>query len=137
VRLLEESATDRDADRIRVARQPWKEGLVMKDSRPLGWASVAIAGIALAGLACGATAHASASKPGKVKAKQITCEEFLALGTDVQPRVVYWIEGYSKAGRPEAAEIDLDALERPVAMVVTECQRAPKATLWEKVKKYL
>jgi hypothetical protein len=106
----------------------------MKDSRPLGWASVAIAGIALAGLACGATAHASASKPGKVKAKQITCEEFLALGTDVQPRVVYWIEGYSKAGRPEAAEIDLDALERPVAMVVTgdpaRASRSCRSSSW-------
>lgn len=109
----------------------------MKNSKSFGWTSLTIVGIALAGLACGATAHASASKPEKVKPKEMTCEDFLALGTDVQPRVVYWIEGYSKAGRPEEAEIDFEALDRPVVMAVTECQRAPKATLWEKVKKYL
>jgi hypothetical protein len=90
-------------------------------------------GIAVAALCVGVAAQAAK----KVNPKQITCEEFLALGTEVQPQVVYWLEGYSKAGKPEAAEIDVDALEQPVTMVVTDCRTAPKATLWEKVKKHL
>lgn len=84
----------------------------------------------LAALAIGPAAHARS-----VKAKDITCEEFLALGTDVQPQVVYWIEGVSRSGTPETAELDLDAVERPVAVVVTACRKAPEATLWEKVEK--
>jgi hypothetical protein len=91
------------------------------------------ASFALAALTVGVAAHAAK----KVNAKDMTCEEFLALGHEVQPRVVYWLEGYSVSGKPEAAEIDVDALERPVTMVVADCRAAPKATLWEKIKKHL
>ncbi len=88
--------------------------------------------VALATLGLGAAAYAAST----VKPKEMTCEEFLALGTEVQPRVVYWMEGYSKSGKPEDAEIDMDALERPVAVVVTECRKAPRSTVWEKLKQY-
>lgn len=91
------------------------------------------ASLALAATSVGVAAHAAK----KVNAKEMTCEEFLALGTEVQPRVVYWLEGYSKAGKPEAAEIDVDAIEQPVTMVVTDCRTAPKATVWEKIKRHL
>jgi len=73
----------------------------------------------------------------KIKPREMTCRDFLALGTEDQPRVVYWLEGFSKSGKPEGAEIDLDSLQRPVAMVVTECRQAPKATLWQKLKEHL
>jgi hypothetical protein len=92
--------------------------------------------VALAALGLGSAAHAS-TPAKKVKAKEMTCEEFLALGTEVQPRVVYWLEGYTQSGKAEDGEIDVDAIERPVAMVVTECHKAPKATLMEKLKAHL
>jgi acid stress chaperone HdeA len=91
--------------------------------------------VALVALGIAAASHA-AKKTGKLNAKELTCEEFLALGTEVQPRVVYWLEGYSKSGQLDDAEIDVDALERPVAMVVTECHKAPKASLLEKIERY-
>jgi len=86
--------------------------------------------IALVALGVGSAAYASQ----KVKPKKITCEDFLALGTEAQPRVVYWLEGFSKSGKLEDEEIDVDPMESPVAVVVTECHKAPKATLWEKLE---
>jgi hypothetical protein len=91
--------------------------------------------IALMALGIG-TAALAAKKSEKMKAKEFTCEEFLTLGTEVQPRVVYWLDGLSKSGKLEEAEVDVDAFERPVAMVVTQCHKTPKATVLEKVKKY-
>lgn len=88
--------------------------------------------VALVTIGLGTVAHAAK----KVKAREMTCQEFLELGTEVQPRVVYWLEGYSKSGKLEDAEIDVESFERPVGMIVTDCRAAPKATLWEKVKKY-
>ena len=88
--------------------------------------------VVLAALGLGLVAHSAE----KVKAKEMTCEEFLALGHEVQPRVVYWLEGYSKSGKLEDAEIDVDALERPIAMVVTECHKAPKSSLLKKIEAY-
>jgi hypothetical protein len=103
-------------------------------SAPFGRKSVIGLVVAASALAIGAVAYAS--KPAaKVKAKEMTCEEFLALGTDVQPRVVYWLEGFTQSGKAEDAEIDVDAIERPVAVVVTECHEAPKATLLEKLER--
>lgn len=98
---------------------------------------VIAAAFALAALGLGSVAHATRDRHQKIKPRQMTCRDFLALGTEDQPRVVYWLEGYSKSGKPEDAEIDLDSLQRPVAMVVTECRQAPKATLWQKLKRHL
>jgi hypothetical protein len=101
-----------------------------------GIVAVATLGLATASLAAGShdTKDGKTAKP--MKAKEITCEQFLDLGTEVQPHVVYWLEGYSKAGKPEDAEIDVEELERPVTVVVTECRNTPKATVWEKIEKY-
>ncbi len=90
-------------------------------------------GVAIGVLGMGMTAHAAK----KLKPEEITCEDFLALGTEVQPHVVYWLEGYSASGKLEEAELDVDALDRPVAMLVTECHEAPKATVWQKIKDHL
>jgi len=91
--------------------------------------------VALAALGLGSVSHA-ANTSKKVKAKEMTCEEFLALGDEVQPHVVYWLDGYSKSGKLEDEDIGIDAFERPIAMVVTECHKTPKATLMQKIKKY-
>lgn len=90
--------------------------------------------LALATLAWGGSAQAA--KSTTPNAKNMTCEQFLALGEEIQPRVVYWIDGYSKSGKLEKSEVDVRSFERPVAVVVTACKKAPKATVWETVKKH-
>lgn len=88
--------------------------------------------VAFAALGLGSVAYAGQ----KVKAKEMTCEEFLTLGDEVQPRVVYWLDGYSKSGKLEDREIDVESFDRPIAMVVTECRKAPKASLVKKIEDY-
>ena len=72
----------------------------------------------------------------KVKPETLTCEEFLALGEDVRPRVVYWIDGYSKSGKLTAEGVDEEAFTRPIAVIVDECKKTPKETLWQKIKSH-
>lgn len=72
----------------------------------------------------------------KKKVSEITCEEFLALGSEVQPRVVYWIEGFNRSGTPETVEIDVNGFEAPVDAVIEACQKEPKAKLWTLATKY-
>ena len=72
----------------------------------------------------------------KKKVTEITCEEFLALGSDVQPRVVYWIEGFNRKGIPEEVTIDLGQFEQPVDALITSCQNEPQVKLWPQVTAY-
>jgi len=55
----------------------------------------------------------------------MTCEEFLALGEEVRPRAVYWIEGYSQSGE-KVESVRIDAFARPITTVVEECKKTPK-----------
>lgn len=68
----------------------------------------------------------------KVKPEKITCEEFLSIDENVQPSVVYWLQG--KSGDIDA--IDVEEHQRPVAYVVTECYKEKTASVWDKVKDY-
>jgi hypothetical protein len=34
------------------------------------------------------------------------------------------------------AEVDVAYFDRPITAVITECKEEPKASLWDKVKKY-
>ena len=79
--------------------------------------------------------HPAGAAGGK-KPSEWTCQDFLAVDDDVKPQVVYWMEGYNKAGKPEAAEVDVDYFDRPITTVITECKKEPKASLWDKVKNY-
>jgi HdeA/HdeB family protein len=84
--------------------------------------------VALSLSAC-ATAHsAKTANPPKM-----TCEEFLALGSDVQPRAVAWLDGYSKGKLREQdiGEIDVD---RQIDVLVVACKQDPKVTLWDKMR---
>jgi hypothetical protein len=70
----------------------------------------------------------------KLKPVEMTCEDFLALGSDVQPEVAYWLDGYNRKTKTEveaAGEVDL---ERDVAVLVESCKPTPKAPLWQRVK---
>lgn len=74
---------------------------------------------------------AATHKPAKM-----TCEEFAALDDTVKPKVVYWAEGFNRKGKPVDAVVDIDATDKLVPMLVTECKETPKATFWQKIKKH-
>jgi hypothetical protein len=84
-------------------------------------------------------AVAAAAQAGqKFKPKQISCEEFLTLDEQVQPRAVYYVAGYNSAGNLTADEVETDVLVKPVAVgVLEDCKKEPKATLWSKIKSKL
>ena len=71
----------------------------------------------------------------KVKPVKMTCEEFLALDSDVQPEVAYWLAGYDAASKTDVDDSGEVDLETDTAVLVQECKPAPKASLWEKIKK--
>jgi acid stress chaperone HdeA len=87
-------------------------------------------------LAWGAAALAADQTTKKIKPETLTCEEFLALGEDERPRVVYWIDGYTNSGKLAAEGIGVETFKRPIAVIVDECKKTPKETLWQKIKSY-
>jgi hypothetical protein len=79
-----------------------------------------------------------AKMPGgkkKVKPVAMTCEEFLALSSDVQPEVAYWLAGYNAAKHKEVAAAGEVDLETDTAVLIEECKPAPKESLWDRIKK--
>jgi len=70
----------------------------------------------------------------KVKPVKMTCDEFMALGKDVQPEVAYFLDGYSRKGKTNVALAGEVDLERDTAVFVEICKPAPKESLWAKIK---
>ena len=77
---------------------------------------------------------AAQAQSEKLDLKGLTCERFLDLDTAVQPRYVYWLDGYTQAGN-EVYEVDTDWMAKPVVDVVTECKRDPGQTAADAVEK--
>jgi hypothetical protein len=50
--------------------------------------------------------------------------------------VVYWAEGFNHKGKPKDAIIDIDRTDKLVPVLITECQKTPKASFWQKVKSH-
>ena len=73
----------------------------------------------------------------KVKPVKMTCDEFMALGKDVQPEVAYFLDGYSRKGKTDVAMAGEVDLERDTAVFVEICKPAPKESLWAKIKSKL
>src|SRR5205823_42964 len=69
------------------------------------------------------------NKEKTIKPETITCEEFLAMDKDVQPLVVYWIDGYENSGDAKTEGVVIHIFERPISTVVSECKKAPKDAL--------
>jgi hypothetical protein len=74
---------------------------------------------------------------GDMKAKNMTCNEFIGLDETVQPKVVYFIEGATKSGKIEDAMISVDEVSKPVMWVLEECKKTPKETVWKKVENWV
>jgi len=88
-----------------------------------------IAPVLVLGLAVTAVAGQS-TKP----VSQWTCQEFLAVDGQFQPKVIYSASMLTKQGKPEDTVIDVDGTEKVIPIVISECKKTPKASFWTKVK---
>jgi len=70
----------------------------------------------------------------KKPVSQWTCTEFLAVDDQFKPKVVYAATAYAKGGKPEASVIDIEGTEKVTPMIIDECQKAPQASFWQKLK---
>jgi len=87
--------------------------------------------IAAAGLSfCATSAFAETKKP----MPKWTCEEFLAVDAQFQPKVIYWSSAQSKAGKPAGSTVDIEGAEKVVPMVIDDCRKAPQESFWNKLK---
>ena len=96
---------------------------------------VFVLGFVVGGMVLSTPVLAKENTEKTVKPETMTCEEFLALGEEIRPHAVYWIEGYEQSGAKVKA-VRIDAFTRPITVVVDECEKTPKETLWQKIKKY-
>lgn len=85
--------------------------------------------LVIAGVAASA-AVADTKKP----AKDWTCADFLAIEDQYKPKVVYWATAYSKRGKPEGSELDIEGTEKVTPMVIAACTGTPNESFWKKLK---
>ena len=79
-------------------------------------------------------AIAGSAQAKKHNLPKMTCEEFLALGDDLQPRAVAWLDGYSKGGKLKEEDIGEVDVDRQTEVLVVSCKQDPKKTLWDKIQ---
>ncbi len=70
----------------------------------------------------------------KVAPAKLTCADYTYLSARQQGEVAYWIDGYNRAKRVDAAAVDAVDFERDTAVIVQVCKDAPKDSLWAKIK---
>jgi len=80
------------------------------------------------------TTMISPAMAAKHKPTEMTCEEFVALDDVVKPKVVYWNDGFIYKGKPVDAVVDIEETDQLIPLLITECQKTPKASLHEKLK---
>lgn len=91
-----------------------------------GWLALAVV--------IGVGGAAGVAQAKKHDLPKMTCEEFLLLGEDLQPRAVAWLDGYSKGGKLKEEDVGEVDVDRQVAVLVVSCKEDPKKTLWEKIE---
>ncbi len=62
-----------------------------------------------------------------------TCEEFLAVQDDFQPKVVYWATAKAKSGKPDSV-VDIEGTEKVVPMIIDDCKKAPSDSFVTKLR---
>jgi len=66
----------------------------------------------------------------------MTCEDFVALADVEKPRVVYWLEGFTKNAKPAQTVVDVQETDRVVPVVVSECVKSPKEVLSSVIERH-
>jgi hypothetical protein len=89
--------------------------------------------LAIGVLVIAGAAGVGAADEKKIDPTKLTCEEFVVKSEAVKPRVIAYLQGYSHAGQPVAAEVPLPAAAE-VREVVAVCKEAPKQSLWDKIR---
>ncbi|MDD2737645.1 MAG: HdeA/HdeB family chaperone [Methylomonas lenta] len=88
----------------------------------------------LAGLLLSATMN-SPVLAAQHKPATMTCEEFLAVDDVVQPKVVYWNDGFiDNEGKWVDPVVDIEETDQLIPVLITECQKNPKVSMKEKLK---
>lgn len=69
------------------------------------------------------------------KPATMTCEKFVALDDVVQPKVVYWNDGFvNSEGKWVDPVVDIEETDQLIPVLITECQKTPKVSVKEKLK---
>jgi acid stress chaperone HdeA len=76
---------------------------------------------------------AMAQAPAKANPLKMKCEDFLAVDEAYRPAVVYYVAGVDKVGITETDTMVEDTAT-PIAAIVAECQKSPKASFHAKVR---
>ena len=84
-------------------------------------------------LAAAALVSQAALADAKKPVSNWTCEEFLAVEGDFQPKVVYWATAKNKTGKPGSV-VDIEGTEKVVPMVIDECKKTPSDSFMSKLK---
>jgi acid stress chaperone HdeA len=85
-------------------------------------------------IAAGCIAIAAQAAEVKKPLTEWTCADFVGLDAQFQTKAVYWAAAYAKSGKPEAAVIDIDGIEKLTPAVVADCKQDPKASYWTTLK---
>lgn len=97
------------------------------------WQTVLLA----VGIAGGIPAITMAEEESKVPPRPVSqwsCQEFLEVQEAFKPRIIYWVDGLNKQGRPGEALIDVFSNERVLPRVVAACQENPRAKFITRVR---
>jgi HdeA/HdeB family len=80
-----------------------------------------------------------ADLPGgrKVQPAKLTCQDFVAMTEPERREVVYWADGYDRAAHRKEGVFRAVELDRAAAVILVECQQAPRESLWARIKQHL
>ncbi|ACO73738.1 HdeA family protein [Laribacter hongkongensis] len=94
--------------------------------------------LAALALALGAGMAHAADAAGKTASPKgyykWTCQDFLDLDESFKPKVVYWAEGFNNKGKPDAAMVDVQGVEKIIPVVVDQCKLKPTEKLMKIMK---
>jgi hypothetical protein len=95
------------------------------------------ASAALSVVGASALAAFSAIAPVQAKAPQDwTCSDFLQVPEHSKASVVYWLDGFNKAGKGGSVDITAEDFKRPIGKIVVECHKNKTQNLWDAIVKH-